>query len=266
MLQTYHAKVGFVSCLVLTALVSRVQAQNEILVPQVVAGRAAAGDYTTKVNLLNPSSQDCQVLFSYILGGGNPLDTPVLTNGVNRGNLFFETVPANGTLPLMITPEDLAELATFSITIDPLAPSCSHVLQAQAEYTLRSPDGGPVIDLFSYVPLPAEPFGNCVLLPADLDPDASDGTTLFTGIAVINNPPSVRIDPPVELIVSIEDQQGAQLPGAEKSINFDGSRQVHILNDSFFGLTSGTLPENGALLRSVRRPVKVPFSTPWAFR
>ena len=211
----------------LAAMALQLHAQSLFQFPQVVVGQKGnLFFFTTKISLISTGAVPCEVAINYILAGDQAPGISLFTNGVDRGDSFLETVPANGTLALKIT-EAGQNLIAFAASIDPTDPSCRDVLNGQAEYTISSLDGK-IVEVFSYQAPPFVPLGSCSVMPVEFDPDTSDGRTTVPGIASIGNPAGQSL--PTLLCISLQESNGNRIAGPKCSL-FDGTKRANLLND-----------------------------------
>lgn len=199
--------------------------------PQTLAGEADPFDYITTVTLQNKGGDLCPIFVEYNQGAGVPTELPVLTNGENLGNFFSQTVPANGTLDLVVT-LDGAGLFEGNVTIIYTPdPSCGALLCAKSAYGCRSSKTGRLVEVFSTLPAKTVPLGSCVSGPVNFDPDGADSTSNNPGLAFVGNPPSIPAPPGMEVTLQLVDTQGSVID--QTTLPLTGERKVGLLPNFF---------------------------------
>lgn len=198
---------------------------QRITAPQVVAG----GGFTTDIVLLNTASTTCNVGINFHLGNGTLAPDPLLVNGQNLGNSFFQDVPPLGTQTLGVTTSGAQFQGAAGFDI--VTPACFGEVNIQTQYQILNLDNNQLVELFSY-PIPQQvPLNNCATAPVNFDPDpVDDGQTNIPGLANVSFVPLSGVLRSMTLL----DSQGNPIATSPPE-TYNGAHDTGLLTDFFPG-------------------------------
>ena len=195
---------------------------QRVTAPQVVTGDG----FTTDIVLLNTASTTCSLGINFHLGNGNLAPDPLLVNGQNLGNSFFEDVPPLGTRTLRITTSGAQFQGAAGFDI--VTPACFGEVNIQTQYQILNPDNNQLVELFSYPTPLSIPLNSCATAPVNFDPDPADGETNIPGLANVSFVPLGGVVRSMTLF----DSQGNPI-AASPPETYNGQHSTGLLTDFF---------------------------------